>query len=83
MVHKGTMKSDELRQLLRESASRPLTVFANGKSFRISHPECAGLTGAGGTLIVFHRNDNGFDLVDVDLIARVAVHDPRPKAKAK
>ena len=75
------MKSDELRQLLRGAAFRPFTVFANGKSFLIEHPEFAALTRPGGTLIVFHKSDNGFDLVGVDLIARAEVHDPRRKKK--
>ena len=75
------MTAGEIRQLLRGSAFRPFTVYANGKSFRISHPEFAALTGPGETLIVLHKDDNGFDLVDVPLIARVEVHDPRRKKK--
>ncbi len=78
-MHIETMKTDELKQLLRGSAFRPFTVFSNGKSFLISHPEFAALTGPGATLVVFHKSDNGFDLVDVDLIARVEVHDPHRK----
>ena len=77
------MTTDELRQLLRGAAFRPFTVHANGKSFRISHPEFAALTLPGKTLVVFHRADNGFDLVDVDLIVRVEVHDPHRKRKAR
>ena len=71
------MTGDELKRLLRGSAFRPFTVYANGKSFRISHPEFAALTGPGGTLVILHRGDNGVDLVDVSLIARVEVHDPQ------
>ncbi len=77
------MTSTELRQLLRESAFRPFTVHANGKSFRIAHPEFAALTGPGGTLVVFHREDNGFGMVDVSLIGRVEVHDPRRRRKLR
>lgn len=69
-----------LRQLLRDSVSRPFTVYADGKSFHISHPEFAGMTGPGKTLVVYHKDDNGFDLVDVELIVRVEVHDPQRRA---
>ncbi|KAF0180608.1 MAG: hypothetical protein FD161_702 [Limisphaerales bacterium] len=68
------MTADELRPLLRSSATRPITVHADGKAYPISHPEFAFLTGAGGTLIILHRDDNGFELLDVPLIARVEVH---------
>ena len=77
------MTSIELRPLLRESGSRPFTVHANGKSFRVAHPEFAALTGPGGTLVVFHKEDNGFDLVDVSLIGRVEVHDLRRRKKSR
>ena len=72
------MTSDELRQLLRGSPFRPFTVHADGKAFFIPHPEFATLTLPGKTLIILHKEDNGFDLVDVDLIVRVEVHEPRP-----
>lgn len=76
--HRAAMTADELRQLLRRSAFRPFTVFAEGKAFFIPHPEFAALTGPGKTLIVLHKDDNAFDLLDVDLIARVEVQEPRP-----
>jgi hypothetical protein len=78
------MTAEELRPLLRASASRPFTVHADGKSFPISHREFAFLTGPGQTLIILHKEDNGFDLVDVELIVRVEVHGPeRPRSKGK
>ena len=68
------MTADELRPLLRASATRPITIHADGKAYPISHPEFALLTTGGSTLIVLHRNDSGFDVLDVPLIARVEVH---------
>ena len=68
------MTAEELRPLLRGSATRPITVHADGKAYPISHPEFALLTSGGATLIVLHREDNGFDLLDMPLIARVEVH---------
>ena len=68
------MSAKELRQLLRGSAFRPFTVRAEGRDFLISHPEFAALSPRGDTLIVFHKDDGAFDIVDVSLIARVAVH---------
>jgi len=58
-------------------------VHADGKSFHISQPEFAALTGPGQTLIILHKHDNGFDLVVVSLIARVEGHDPRRKPKSR
>ena len=69
------MTGDELKQLLRTSAFRPFTVYAEGKAFLIPQPEFAALTGPGRTLIVLHKEDNGFDLLDVNLIARAEVHE--------
>ena len=77
------MTANELRELLRGSVFRPFTVYANDKSFRVLHPEFAALTGPGETLIVLHKDDNGFDLVDVPLIVRVAVHDRRRLRKTR
>lgn len=73
--HGVTMTGDELKQLLRTSAFRPFTVFAEGKAFLIPHPEFAALTGPGQTLIVLHKEDNGFDLLDVNLISRAEIHE--------
>jgi hypothetical protein len=70
------MTADELRGLLRGAVFRPFTVHAEGKSFYVPHPEFAALTGPGKTLILLHKDDNAFDLLDVDLIARVEVHEP-------
>jgi len=69
------MTTAELRPLLRGAAFRPFTVYAEGKAFTIRHPEFAVLTGRGRTLIVLHKNDDAFDLLDVDLIARAEVHE--------
>jgi len=67
------MSADELRRLLRGAAFRPFTVHADGEEFLISHPEFAALSPRGDTLIVFHKNDGAFDIVDVPLIVRVSV----------
>ena len=76
------MTGDELRQLLRSSAFRPFTVYTDGKEFFIPHPEFAALsgpwTGSGQTLVIFHKEDNGFDLLDVGLVSRVEVQRTSP-----
>jgi len=74
------MTSGELRQLLRGTAFRPFTVHAEGKAFHVPHLDFAALTGPGKTLILLHGDDNAFDLLDVDLIARVEVHEPSGRA---
>jgi len=71
------MVVEQLRQLLRASAFRPFTVYADDKPLRIPHPEFAALTPSGKTLFVFHQNDDAYDLVDVALIARAEVQEPQ------
>lgn len=68
--HIEGMIADELKKLLRDSVFRPFTVHAEGKDFLISHPEFAALSPRGDTLIIFHRDDGAFEIVDVALIAR-------------
>ncbi len=72
------MSADELRKLLKGAAFRPFTVHAQDQAFRVSHPEFAALSPLGDTLIVFHENDRAFEILDVALIARAEVHEPRP-----
>ena len=68
------MRADELRTLLRATPFQPFTVYLpSDKAFPVRHPEFAVLTPPGGTLIVLHGEDNGFDLLDVRLITRAEV----------
>jgi len=71
------MNPDELQRLIRDSASRPFKVYADGKEFLIAHPEFVNvsgpLTGSGQSLYIFHKDDNGYNLLDVGLISRVEV----------
>jgi hypothetical protein len=71
------MNADELRKLVRESAARPFTIHAEGKEFLVSHPEFAAVSPRGDTLIIFHKNDSAFEVLDVSLLALAAVHEPR------
>ena len=71
------MTADELRQLLRGSAFRPFTVYVGEQAFHIGHPEFATLTPRGQTLIVLHKDDEAFDILDVALIGRAVVHEAK------
>ena len=77
------MTADELRPLLQNAGVRPLTVYANGKALRIAHPEFAALSPNGETLIVFHKDNAAFDVLDVALIGRVLVHEPAPPKRTR
>jgi len=79
--HTEAMTADELRQLLRGAAFRPFTVHTADGVFRIAQPEFAALSPCGDTLVVFHKKDSAFDILDVPLIARVEVHE-KPANKA-
>jgi len=77
MADTNALTADELRQLLRGSVFRPFTVHAEGKDFLISHPEFAALSPRGDTLIIFHKDDSAFEILDVSLIERIAVHESK------
>lgn len=76
--HIGAVNADELKQLLRTSVFRPFTLHSPDKAFLISHPESAALSPGGDTLIIFHKDDGGFEILDVPLISRVEVHGMSP-----
>ena len=75
--HRKAMGSKQLKELLRGAPFRPFTVHSEGKDFEVSHPEFAALSPRGDTLIIFHKDDAAFDILDVALIARVAVRESR------
>jgi hypothetical protein len=72
--HNSRVTSDEIKQLLRTSAFRPFTVYADGQAFLIPHPEFGSLSPDGRILIVYHQHESAFDILDVALIARAEVH---------
>lgn len=75
------MIASELKQLLQASPYRPFTVYlASEKAFAIRHADFASLSPTGKTLIVYHQNDDAFDILDVPLIARVEVQEPAKSA---
>ena len=78
--HGEGMRTDELRQLLRGSAFRPFTVYVGEQGFHVPHPEFAALTPRGQTLIVLHKDDEAFDILDVALIGRAEVQQRKAKS---
>ena len=67
------MSANELRQLLRASPDRPITIcMASKKRYAIRHPEFAALSPDGSILIVWLEG-GGHDVLDVPLIERVEV----------
>jgi hypothetical protein len=72
------MQAEEIRHLLHASPFRPFTVFLpSEKSFVVPHQDFALLTPKGRTLIVSHDDKEAVDLLDVALIARVEVQEPK------
>ena len=69
------MTSDAIRQLLRPSAFRPFTVYADGQAFLIPHREFGSVSPDGKILIVHHQHDSAFDILDVPLVARAEAHE--------
>jgi len=71
------MVARELKQLLEATPFRPFTVhLPGGKALSIPHTDFAALSPTGRTLIVFRRDDEAFDILDVPLITRIEVHGP-------
>jgi len=69
------MTSEAIRQLLRTSAFRPFTVYAEGQAFLIPRPEFGSLSPDGKTLIVYDQHDSAFEILDIALVARAEVHE--------
>ena len=68
------MNAHELKQLLKASPFRPITICTGSdKRYSIGHPEFAALSPEGDTLIVFLPNARGHEVVDVPQIERVEV----------
>jgi hypothetical protein len=64
---------------LHASPFRPFTVYlASDTAFSIPHPDFAALSPTGRTLIVFRKQDDAHDILDVPLIARVEVQESAP-----
>ncbi len=73
------MNAAELRQLLHRTPFRPFTVYmASDKAFAVPHTDFAALSPSGRTLIIFRKEDDAHDILDVPLIARVEVQEGRP-----
>ncbi|MFN0012078.1 MAG: hypothetical protein ACKVS8_10585 [Phycisphaerales bacterium] len=68
-----------IEQLRRTHAARPFRPFtihvADGRSFKISHPEFLAITGAGRTVIVGSERDDSFEVVDLLLVTTLQVHE--------
>lgn len=76
------MTAAELKQLLHASPFRPFTAYLPGdRPFLIKQTGFAALSPTGHTLIVFHSDDDAFDILDVPLIARLEVHAPESSAQ--
>ena len=76
------MTAAELKQLLHATPFRPFTAYVpSDRPFLIKHTDFAALSPTGRTLIVFHSDDDAFDILDVPLIARVEVHAPESAAR--
>jgi hypothetical protein len=69
------MNADELRQLIRNSTTRPFKVYADGKEFLIADPDVARVsgpwTGSGQSLFIAHKEDARVDVLDLSNISRV------------
>jgi|GEM_PF-474886 len=69
-----SMKSDDLRELLRATPFQPFTIrMGSNKSYRIPHSEFAALSPDGEMLVVFLPKGGGFNAVDVRLIETLEV----------
>ena len=70
------MNAAELRQLLRATPFRPFTVYlASNQAFFVPHTDFAALSPNGRTLIIFRKEDDAHDILDVPLIARLEVRE--------
>ncbi len=68
------MTSEELRKHLDEAPFIPFTIFtANGKSFKVDHPDFAMLT-RGGRILILGLEDDSTASIDVMLATHIETH---------
>lgn len=73
------MAPDRLRAALQTLPFQPFKVeLANGKSIPIIHPDYAHLSPVGRTLIVYGREEEWSETIDVFLITNLAHGDAKP-----
>jgi hypothetical protein len=71
------MTSNVIRDLIRAAPFQPFTLHvADGKSFRIEHPECVAVL-QGGRMIFINTKDDDYEWVDVFLTTRVESSAPQ------
>ena len=70
------VSAEELKTLLHVSPFRPFTIYTVAeKAFSIPHPDSVWISPRGRTVIIGHTEDEAFEILDIPLISRIAVHD--------
>jgi hypothetical protein len=71
------MTVEQLRQVHQARPFRPFTLHvADGRSFRVEHPDFLSRSPSGRTVIV-HGADDRFDVLDLLLVTGIEVHPDR------
>jgi len=68
------MAAEHFRNTLRLQPFRPFTIrVADGRAFRVSHPDFVAQSPSGRTIVVF-QNDESYSLLDLLLVSELEVH---------
>jgi hypothetical protein len=72
------MIADELRDLLNQVPFRPFTVYlASEKAYEVPHRDFANVSPRGRTMIIYRKNSDVMDILDVPLIAHVEIKEAK------
>ena len=75
------MTIEQLRRIHGAQPFRPFTIhMADGRSFRVEHPEFLSHSPTGRTVIV-HQPDDSFDILDLLLATELEVDAPKPSER--
>ena len=77
------MTVEQLRNVHQARPFQPFTIHvADGRSFRVDHPEFVSRSQSGRTIVV-HQPDDSFSILDLLLVTELEVHPPeRPPRDA-
>lgn len=72
------MQPQEFRKAVTRSPFRPFTIHtAGGRAFRVDHPEFVMFPAGARTVVIWDRDERGYDMVDVMLVDSLEYRDER------
>jgi hypothetical protein len=78
------MTIEQFDKLHKARPFRPFYVhLADGRSYKVEHPEFAGRTKGGRTILISDTDEDAFDVIDLLLVTAIGYTKPRSPARRK